>query len=307
MATGEHRPQSSLAKELVSQAREYGRLMRLDRPIGTWLLLWPTLWALWVAGEGRPDPAVWTVFVLGVIIMRSAGCVINDFADRRVDAAVSRTRDRPLAAGRIAPIEAVVLFIALVLVAIALVLTMNVLTQQLAVVALLLTMIYPFSKRFFSAPQVILGAAFGWSIPMVFAAQTGTVPRAAWLMWVIVVVWAVMYDTMYAMADRDEDIRAGIRSTAILFGSADLFIVSILQAIFLLGLALLGSVAHLGGWYYAGLGFAAVLLVYQRSLIRHREPQACLRAFLNNHYVGGVVFAGILLDYTFRTAAAVQT
>jgi len=281
--------------------------MRLHRPIGIWLLLWPALWALWIAGNGRPDPKVFLVFVLGVIVTRSAGCVINDLADRKIDPHVARTRDRPLATGIITPVEALVLFIALSLIAIALVLLLNPLTQKLAAVAAVLMIIYPFSKRFVAAPQVILGAAFAWSIPMVFAAQTGSLPRVAWLMWLIVVVWTVMYDTMYAMADRQDDLRIGVKSTAILFGTADLFIVTLLGLVFLFGLALLGQVARLEYWYLGGLCIAASLLLYQRILIRGREPERCFRAFLNNHYVGAAIFIGILLDYTFSAAATVQT
>ena len=235
MATENHQADSNLGSEFLEQVRQYARLMRLDRPIGIWLLLWPTLWALWISGNGRPDPSVFLVFVAGVVIMRSAGCVINDFADRKIDSQVGRTRDRPLATGTVAPVEALVLFLALGLIAIALVMTLNPLTQKLAPVAAVLTVFYPFSKRFISAPQVILGAAFGWSIPMVFAAQTGEIPRIAWLMWVIVVVWAVIYDTMYAMADREDDLKVGIKSTAILFGKADLFIVTLLMLTFLEG------------------------------------------------------------------------
>jgi len=289
----------SVRGELLSQAREYARLMRLDRPVGIWLLLWPTLWGLWIAGEGRPDPLVFSVFVAGVIIMRSAGCVINDFADRRFDPGVERTRDRPLASGRVAPAEALMLFAALGLIAIALVLNLNELTRWLAVGGAVLTLVYPFTKRFFAAPQLVLGAAFGWAVPMAFAAQTGAVPRLAWLLWLTVLIWAVAYDTMYAMADRDDDMKIGVRSTAILFGRADVFIVTLLQVTLLLGLALAGQVARLGGWYLVGLAAAAVLMLYQRSLIVSREPQACFRAFLNNQWVGAAVFAGIVLDYTF--------
>ncbi|HHQ13691.1 MAG TPA: 4-hydroxybenzoate octaprenyltransferase [Chromatiales bacterium] len=283
------------------QLLQYARLMRLDRPIGIWLLLWPTLWALWLAGEGHPDPKVFTVFVLGVIVMRSAGCVINDFADRKLDPLVERTRNRPLATGAVAPVEALVLFAALGLIAIALVLTLNPLTRWLAIGGGALTIVYPFTKRFFVAPQLVLGAAFGWSIPMVFAAQTGSVPRLAWLMWLVVVVWAVMYDTLYAMADREHDLRIGVKSTAILFGDADLFMVSLLQVMLLLGLILVGQVTGRGSWYLAGVAIAAVLLLYQRRLIASRDPDKCFRAFTNNHYVGAVVFAGILLDYTFQS------
>jgi len=307
MATKYTHREPTLSSEFLNQAGHYGRLMRLHQPTGLWLLMWPTLWALWIAGDGRPDPKVFLIFVVGVIVMRSAGCVINDYADRKIDPQVSRTRDRPLAAGDIAPVEALVLFFALSLIGIALILGLNPLTQKLALVAALLTVIYPFSKRFVSAPQVILGAAFGWSVPMVFAAQTDSLPQVAWLMWLIVLVWAVMYDTMYAMADREDDLRIGVKSSAILFGTADLFIVSLLQLIFLFGLALLGQVAELGDWYFGGLFIAAILLLYQRILIRHREPQNCFRAFLNNHYVGAVIFVSIMLDYTFRAAATVQS
>ena len=289
----------SLPGELGFQLRQYAMLMRLDRPVGIWLLLWPTLWGLWIASVGQPDPKIFLVFVTGVIVMRSAGCVINDFADRNLDSNVARTSSRPIASGTIAPAEALILFVALGLVAIALVLTLDPLTQMLAVVAAGLTVIYPFMKRLFAAPQLILGAAFGWSIPMVFAAQTGEIPRLAWLLWLAVVVWAVIYDTMYAMVDREDDLKIGIRSTAILFGGADVFIITLLQIILMLALWLIGGVARLGSWYFAGTLLVAVLFCYQYLLIRDREPDACFRAFMNNQYVGAVVFAAILLDYTF--------
>ena len=197
-----------ILNELGVQLGHYGRLMRIDRPIGIWLLLWPTLWALWVAAEGTPDPWVFTVFVLGALVMRSAGCVINDFADRNLDGQVERTRNRPLATGAVAPVEALVLFIALLMIALGLVMTLDRQTQLLAVAAAALTVVYPFCKRFFAAPQLVLGAAFAWAVPMAFAAQTGGVPRLAWLMAVSVIIWAVVYDTMYAMADRQDDLRA---------------------------------------------------------------------------------------------------
>lgn len=289
-----------MADELLSQLRQYAQLMRLHKPIGIWLLMWPTLWALWIAGDGHPRAQVFIVFVLGVIIMRSAGCVINDFADRKIDGQVRRTQDRPLATGAVTPVEALILFVALGLIAIALVLTLNRLTQLLAIVGAVLTVIYPFMKRFVTAPQLVLGAAFGWSIPMAFAAQTGEIPRLAWLMWLTVVVWAVIYDTMYAMADREEDLQVGVNSTAILFGTADVFIVTLLQIVFLLGLLLTGATAKLGIWYFASLGVATAMLGYQFTLIRNRDPERCFRAFLNNQYVGATIFCGILLDYTFR-------
>jgi 4-hydroxybenzoate polyprenyltransferase len=280
--------------------REYARLMRLDRPVGIWLLLWPALWALWLAGAGRPDPVLFVVFVLGVVVMRSAGCVINDYADRDLDPHVQRTRDRPLAAGSVSPAEALTLFVALALAAIALALLLNPLAQALAVVGGLLTVVYPFTKRFFEAPQLVLGAAFGWSVPMAFAAQTGAVPRVAWLMWVAVVIWAVIYDTMYAMADRADDLRVGVKSTAILFGAADVFVVSLLMILLILALALVGRVAEMGPWYFGGLLGAAALLVRERALIADREPARCFQAFREAHLVGAAVFAGIVLDYTFR-------
>ena len=300
MATEQRATHTSIGAELMAQAKQYGRLMRLDRPIGIWLLMWPTLWALWIAGDGRPDPQVFVVFVIGVIVMRSAGCVLNDFADRNLDRHVARTRDRPLAAGTVAPAEALVLFTALCLVAIALTLTLNPLTRWLAVVGGVLTVIYPFAKRVFSAPQLILGAAFGWAVPMVFAAQTGSVPRLAWLIWLAVVVWAVIYDTMYAMADRADDLRVGVKSTAILFGSADVFMVTLLQLCLLIALALIGKEAELGIWYFGSLVVAGAFLLYQRILIRNREPAPCFQAFMNNRFVGAAVFAGVLLDYSFR-------
>jgi 4-hydroxybenzoate polyprenyltransferase len=289
-----------VAKVLVEQAWHYADLMRLNRPIGIWLLLWPTLWGLWISAEGKPDQGIFIIFVLGVIVMRSAGCVLNDLADRKFDVNVERTRQRPLAAGTVAPVEALTLFVALGLIGIALVLNLNRLTQLLAVVAALLTIGYPFAKRFISAPQLVLGAAFGWSIPMVFAAQNEEIPRLAWLMWLTVVVWAVIYDTMYAMADRDEDLRIGVKSTAILFGKTDLFMITLLQIVLLLAMVLIGGVAKLGGWYMLGVGAVFGFMVYQRFLIRHREPQQCLQAFQNNRYVGAALFAGILLDYTFQ-------
>lgn len=289
---------------MAQQASQYARLMRLDKPIGIWLLLWPTLWGLWIAAKGQPNQKIFIVFVLGVITMRSAGCVINDFADRKIDPKVTRTKDRPLAAGTVAPAEALILFIALGLVAIALVLTLDRLTQMLAIVGAILTIIYPYMKRFFVAPQLFLGAAFAWGIPMAFAAETGSIPRLAWLMWLTVVIWAVIYDTMYAMADRADDVKLGIKSTAILFGSADVFIVTLLQIILLLSLILIGGAAQLGNWYMGFLAVTAALLIYQRILIRGRHPDKCFRAFTNHQYVGAAVFAGIALDYLFTATAS---
>lgn len=296
-------PQSNVgrfAAEMRRQLGMYARLMRLDKPIGTWLLLWPTLWALWIASEGRPDPQIFLVFVVGVFVMRSAGCVINDFADRRLDPHVERTRDRPLATGAVAPAEALVLFLALGLFAVALLLTLNRMTQWLGVAGAALTIAYPFMKRFFFAPQLVLGAAFGWGIPMAFAAQTGELPRLAWLMWLTTVVWALIYDTLYAMADRASDEPLGIKSTAILFGTADLFFIGLLQLTMLGALALVGQVAGLGAWYFSAIGIVAILFLQQRISVNDRDPAHCFQAFLANRHVGATIFAGILLDYIFR-------
>ncbi len=281
-------------RERVTQ---YYYLTRLHRPIGILLLLWPTGWALWVAAGGWPDWSVLLVFLLGVVLMRSAGCVINDFADRDFDPQVSRTRERPIASGRVTPKEALWLFAGLCLLAFLLVLSMNRLTIYLSFVAVALAAIYPFMKRYTYLPQVVLGMAFGWSIPMAFAAQTGEVPRIAWLIYVINVLWSVIYDTMYAMVDREDDLRAGVKSTAVLFAEADRVIIGILQAFMLLGLVLLGGQLELSMAYYAALAVAAGLFLYQQYLIRDREPAACFKAFLNNNWLGFAVFAGLFLSY----------
>ena len=282
---------------LRDRAQQYYLLTRMDRPIGIFLLLWPTLWALWVAAEGLPNWHVLLVFMSGVFLMRSAGCVINDYADREFDPLVSRTRERPIAAGRVKPNEALWLFAVLCLLAFALVLTMNALTIKLSFVGVGLAAIYPFMKRYTHLPQVVLGMAFGWAIPMAFAAQTGTVPKVAWLMYVINVVWSVVYDTMYAMADREDDIKAGVKSTAILFGDADRVILGILQGMVLLGLFLLGQQLDLGLAYYIGVVIAVALGVYQQYLIRQRQPALCFKAFLNNNWLGAAIFAGLVLSY----------
>lgn len=282
---------------LRDRAQQYYLLTRMDRPIGVFLLLWPTLWALWVAAEGLPNWHVLLVFVSGVFLMRSAGCVINDYADREIDPLVSRTRERPIAAGRVKPNEALLLFAVLCLLAFALVLTMNSLTIKLSFVGVALAAIYPFMKRYTHLPQVVLGMAFGWAIPMAFAAQTGSVPKVAWLMYVINVVWSVVYDTMYAMADREDDIKAGVKSTAILFGDADRVIIGILQGMVLLGLYLLGQQLGLGAAYYVSLTVVIALGVYQQYLIRQRQPAQCFKAFLNNNWLGAAVFAGLVISY----------
>jgi len=279
---------------------QYALLTRINRPIGTYLLLWPTLWALWLAAGGVPDLRVLIVFILGVILMRAAGCAVNDFADRRIDGHVARTVERPLATGAIHPGEALAVAVALALAAFALVLTLNPLTVQLAFGAVFLAALYPFSKRFTHLPQVFLGAAFSWAVPMAFAAETGTVPALAWLVFTVNLLWTVAYDTMYAMADRDDDLSIGVRSTAILFGEHDRAMVGLLQALTVLGLVLIGLRFGLGGWYLAGVAGAAVLFAYQQFLIVDRAPGMCLRAFLNNAWVGLVVFLAMLVDFALR-------
>jgi 4-hydroxybenzoate polyprenyltransferase len=284
---------------IAGRLREYALLMRLNRPIGIFLLLWPALWALLIAGEGRPPPEIVLIFIVGVILMRSAGCVINDFADREIDRHVTRTRNRPLTAGRVSPGEAKLLFILLCLAAFALVLLLNTLTVLLSVVAVLLAGTYPFMKRVTHLPQVYLGAAFGWAVPMAFAAVTNSVPPLGWLMFTATVLWATVYDTMYAMVDRDDDIVLGVKSTAILFGDADRQIIGVLQVMLLICLVMIGHQAGLGWFYYGSLLIAALLALYQQVLIRYREREGCFRAFLNNNWFGAVIFMGILLDYLF--------
>ncbi len=286
-----------MAKQLTDRLREYAILMRLNRPIGIYLLLWPTLWALLVAGEGRPDTKIVLIFVAGVVVMRSAGCIINDYLDRDFDRHVSLTRNRPLTAGRISPREALMLFGILCLLALVLVLQLNTLTIMLSFVGVLLAMVYPYMKRVTNLPQVVLGAAFGWSVPMAFAAQTGTVPPVAWLMFTATVLWTTAYDTMYAMVDRQDDIALGLKSTAILFGDADRAVIAGLQLSVLVCLVMIGFQAELGLFYYGGLVLAAALAIYQQRLIRFQERDGCFRAFLNNHWFGMVVFLGLLLDY----------
>jgi len=283
----------------------YQRLMRLHRPIGIWLLLWPTLWALWLAGEGRPTEWTFVVFVLGTIIARSAGCIVNDLADRKFDAHVARTADRPLVTGEVAPAEAVFLFIGLMLIALGLVMTLNRLTLYLAFAGAALTLVYPFMKRLIAAPQLVLGLAFAWGVPMAYAAETGAIPRVGWLLYLISIVWVLIYDTEYAMADRADDMKLGIKSTAILFGEMDRAILAGLMVVLFGGLALLGRDEELGAWYYVGLLAAGCFALRQQYLIRERNPARCLQAFLNNAWLGGSVFAGFLLDGVFGAGAAV--
>ena len=275
----------------------YALLIRLDKPIGTFLLLWPTLWALWLAGQGQPDGFVVMIFVIGVFLMRSAGGVINDIADRDLDPHVERTRDRPLAAGKVSVSEAVMVFVVLCLLAFICVLTLNALTIKLAVIGVLLTISYPFMKRFHPLPQVHLGAAFGWSIPMAYGALTNQIPATAWLLFIANIVWSVVYDTMYAMVDRDDDLKMGMQSTAILFGDRDRRILGALQEILLALLILVGMLNGLGTFYYVGLLAAAGSALYQQFLIAGRRPDRCFQAFLNNNWFGLAVFGGLLVDF----------
>ncbi len=275
----------------------YISLARLDRPIGIYLLLWPMLWALWIASEGRPNAWVTIVFILGVILMRSAGCVLNDFADRDFDGHVQRTAKRPIPAGRVKAQEALLVAAALTLFALLLVLTLGWLTIGLAVIAALLAASYPFMKRYTFMPQVHLGLAFGMSIPMAFAAQVGALPPVTWLILCASVLWTVAYDTMYAMVDREDDIRIGIKSTAILFGDEDRLIIGIIQSLLIAVLIVIGVRMELGGMYYVGISAAVVLAIYQQYLIKDREPGRCFEAFLNNHWLGAAVFTGLLSHY----------
>ena len=289
-----------LPRGVISQVRNYAKLMRIDKPIGIWLLLWPVLWALWLAGDGHPDEGLFVVFLLGVFVMRSAGCVLNDYVDRKIDPYVERTRDRPIASGAVAPTEALILFAALSLIAVGLATMLNRPAQLLAIVAAGLTIAYPFIKRYISIPQFVLGAAFGWAVPMVFAAQTGNTPQLAWLVFGVALIWAVIYDTFYAMVDREDDIRVGVKSTAILFGDVDLFVIAGLQVLMLLGLVLVGMLASLSFWYFAAVGIAACLMAYHLWLARDRQAAGCFAAFQHNHIIGLVIFIGIVLHYAFR-------
>ncbi len=275
----------------------YLRLVRLHRPIGIWLLLWPTLWAIWIAADGQPSGELLLIFVVGTVVMRSAGCIINDFADREIDRHVARTRERPLATGEVSLVGAFVVFLALMVLGLSLVLLLNPLTQALAIVGALLTVAYPFAKRFVSAPQFVLGIAFAWGVPMAFAAELGEVTRLGWLLFIVTMVWVVIYDTQYAMTDRSDDLKLGVKSTAILFGDLDRAFIGGLQLMLLLGLYLVGHSADRGGWYVAGLGAAGLFMLYQQLLIRDRDPHRCFQAFENNAWLGVAVFTGLVLDY----------
>jgi len=293
--------QNLLEKPVIAEnwpkIKPFFELMRLDKPVGIYLLLWPTLWALWVAAKGIPDFSVVLIFTLGVIFMRSAGCVINDYADRKVDGHVGRTVNRPLITGAVTSKQALILFFALLATSFLLVLFTNTLTIQLSFAGAALAAIYPFMKRHTHLPQVFLGAAFSWAIPMAFAAQADELPKYLWLIYMANLSWTVAYDTMYAMVDRDDDIKIGVKSTAILFGDADKVMIAILQGITIFCLLLLGSELALNVFYYLGLAVATALMVYQQKLIRGRDKAGCFAGFLNSHWVGVAVWIGLVLAY----------
>lgn len=283
---------------LRQQFPHYLKLIRFDRPIGSYLLLWPTLWALWIAADGVPDLKILLVFVVGVFLMRSAGCAINDFADRNIDAHVERTENRPLATGAISAKEAIGVFIALAILAFILALQLNALTIKLSVIALILAASYPFMKRVHMLPQVHLGVAFAWAIPMAYTALNNTLPDLSnWLVFLTAVIWTTAYDTLYGMADREDDLKLGLKSTAILFGDNDKLIVGLMQLVVIVLLALIGALKSLGNFYYFGVMLASVFFVYQHYLIRDRDPKLCFQAFINNNWFGMVVFIGLALDY----------
>ena len=282
---------------LQARLNAYGRLMRIDKPIGIFLLLWPTLWALWIAGEGHPDGQIVLIFAAGVFLMRSAGCVINDYADRDFDPHVERTKTRPLAAGEVSPKEALGLFALLCLTAFGLVLMTNQLTVMLSFGAVGLAALYPFMKRYTHWPQVFLGTAFSMAIPMAFAALTGDVPTTAWLIFVANICWVVAYDTMYAMVDVEDDLKIGVKSTAILFGSRCREIVGLFQLAFIAIMIAVGLSFGLGLPYFAGVAVSAGIAIYHQTLIFRQDRKLCFRAFLNNNYLGATLFIAIVLSY----------
>lgn len=282
-------------QQILDRLKQYALLARLDKPIGILILLWPTLWAIWLASDGKPDLLVLTVFSLGVVLMRSAGCVINDYADRDFDPHVERTKLRPIAAGKVAPKEALLVFVVLCLISFGLVLTLNIYSIILSFAGAFLAASYPFMKRYTHLPQAYLGMAFGWAVPMAFAAQVNHIPPVAWILYLAVMLWALVYDTMYAMVDKDDDLKIGVKSTAILFGAYDRHIMAVLQVIILALLISAGLMKQLGWSYYLGLTAAAGFSIYQQWLIFHRDKKKCFQAFLNNNWFGLAVFAGIVL------------
>jgi len=285
---------------LNPRAWDFIQLTRMDKPIGIYLLLWPTLWALWIAAKGVPSLGILLIFVFGVILTRAGGCVINDFADRKVDGHVKRTEQRPLVSGKISSKEALVFFALLMGISFLLVLCTNATTVWLSFGGLALAASYPFMKRYTYYPQVVLGAAFSWGIPMAFTAETGSLPAAAWLLYIANLLWTVAYDTYYAMTDRDDDLKIGVKSTAILFGDADRVIILGLQGLSLGCLLLAGAQFDLGGWFHLGLLVAAGCYLWEFWYTRNREPQRCFQAFLHNHWAGLAIFVGIVLNYALN-------
>ncbi|MET0046480.1 MAG: 4-hydroxybenzoate octaprenyltransferase [Sedimenticola sp.] len=292
--------QNMASVSIGERLKRYAALIRFDRPIGTLLLLWPALWALWIAGEGNPRWEVVVIFLLGTFLMRSAGCAINDYADRNIDGHVERTRNRPVASGLVSPKEALAVFAVLSLIAFGLVLLLNWQTVLLSFVALALAAVYPFMKRYTHLPQLVLGMAFAWAVPMAFMALTENVPPNAWLLYIATVIWALVYDTQYAMVDREDDLKIGVKSTAILFGEYDVAMILLLQVSMLGVMVLVGVKQELTLFYYLGLAVAAMLVVYQLTLIRKRDPAGCFKAFLNNNYFGMAVFLGLLAHYLVK-------
>ena len=290
-------PTTKLSAFIKDRFIQYWLLARFDKPIGILILLWPALWALWVASAGHPDPLVLMVICSGVVLMRAAGCVINDYADREFDPHVKRTKQRPIAAGKVSPKEALWIFVILCLLAFGLVLLLNRFTIELSFVGAFLAASYPFMKRYTQLPQAYLGIAFGWAVPMSFSAQTDGISLVAWIMYLAVLLWALVYDTMYAMVDKDDDLKIGVKSTAILFGAYDRHIMAVLQLIIISLLIIVGRMQGLGLPYYSGLVVATGLCIYQQKLIFHREKSLCFKAFLNSNWFGLVVFIGLFVDY----------
>ena len=274
----------------------YFRLMRFDKPIGIYLLLWPTLWGLFLAKRGFPDIDLLIIFTLGVILMRSAGCVINDFADREIDKFVMRTKDRPLTSGEVSEKGALIVFSFLILMSFGLVLMTNFLTVQLSIVAVFLATLYPFVKRWSNLPQFVLGSAFAMSIPMAFSASLGFVPSNAWWIFLASILWTIVYDTIYAMSDRDDDIKIGVKSTAILFGKYDRLIIGLFQVLFTATLFVIADSFQLGLFFKISIFLSVLIMVYHQYLIKDREKSKCFKVFLNNHNIGAILFFGLIID-----------
>ena len=271
--------------------------MRLDKPIGIWLLMWPMLWSMWISTDGEVNVTILIVFLFGVVIMRSAGCVLNDIADKNIDPFVKRTKDRPIASGKVSVCEGKKLFILLMAIAFSLLFFLNSATKSLALVGAIITAVYPFLKRVISAPQLFLGVAFGWAVPMTFTANLGYVNTTGWLIFVTAIFWAIIYDTYYAMVDRDDDINLSVKSTAILFGTYDLIIIGICQIIMIILLILLAKIMNATLWVYLSVFISSCIMMHHQIISKRRQRNACFRAFYNNHYIGMVMFIGILLNY----------